>query len=268
MLRLNSIFLPFMIHICLQAVLIEAQNNIESPYLDMLHLSHWYRSKLNNMLNQTYQATRKEAFNAKRSYNNVQESNPQLQCDNLHKYSIFGNYLKVNTNDPMKTQLLKEFLCVKFFQYFDTINYLSMGEYRHSMYEFKIFQFNSQILLSEKHRTTKKHGIDKCDLENVARSNYIENVSVCPWHWIVIEREELYPFNLPVAKCNCINCQAKTRYDSDRRSISACTTNYALKPVLAKLPYASGLNDNEELWVFNLEEVPVSCSCSVRIKAY
>lgn len=262
--------LPFMLHICLQGVFIGAQNTIESPYIDMLHLSHPYRSKFNDILNRTFQAIRKEATNAKRSYNAKLGLNKQsnAQCENLHKYSIFGNYLKVNRNDPMKTELLKEFLCVKFFQYFDTINYLSMGEYRHSLYEFKIFQFNSELLNNGKHRTSNKHGIDKCDLENVALNNYDENVSVCPWHWIVIEREELYPFKLPVAKCNCANCQAKTKYDTDMKSISGCNTNYALKPVLARLTDVPDLSNTEEIWVFNLEEVPVSCSCSVRIKTY
>lgn len=192
--------------------------------------------------------------------------NNKIQCENSHKYSIFGNYMKVKSTNPLRDQLLKEFLCIKYFQHYDIINYLSIGEFRN--------KFNIKILEAPKndhkgmYKHLEKHGPDQCDLNTVARAQYDTYVSVCPWHWLITERFDRYPFKLPIAKCNCHRCQARTLFDSDRYKMSSCVNNFALKPVLFREYDLADTSDQEEVWIFSLEEVPVSCSCSVNLNPY
>jgi len=94
--------------------------------------------------------------------------------------------------------------------------------------------------------------------------NYNVPVPICPWHWILTERKDKYPFKRPYAVCNCQNCQAKTVYDSNMNKISNCQNVFNLMPVLTR-DYVS---NNIEKWTFSLEEVPTSCVCSIRINPY
>ena len=109
-----------------------------------------------------------------------------------------------------------------------------------------------------------KIGSDSCMLEKIASLDYNIPVPICPWHWILTERIDYYPFKRPYAVCNCINCQAKTIYDSNADKLSRCQNIYYLMPVLKR---ESVLN-NIEKWTFSLEEVPTSCICSILINPF
>jgi hypothetical protein len=195
------------------------------------------------------------------SQHKITKKNEITTCENSHRLSVFSNYLKVSKYNPLREQLLKEFLCIKFFQHYDVISYMAIEEFRLS-FSFKIMKNNYE----EKVNKVKKHGVDICDLESVANQNTDKIVSICPWYWLIIRREDRFPFQLPIAKCNCVNCQAKTPFDSEKYKRSRCNPNYSLLPVLIREPIEIG--SDEEIWVFNLEEVPFSCSCNIKINPY
>ena len=186
------------------------------------------------------------------------------RCENSQRISLFSNNLKISKTDPLKEELLKEFLSLKFFQYFDIITYMIMDDFRTSFINFKILKFNSNQLYN--YEQIKQHGVDSCDLERVANQNIDKIVSICPWYWLIYKRQDRYPFHLPIAKCNCVNCQAKTIFDSDRQKRSRCNLNYNLLPVLIK--ESINQSNEEEIWTFGLEEVPSSCYCNIKINPY
>lgn len=82
-----------------------------------------------------------------------------------------------------------------------------------------------------------------------------------------MDREDKFPFKRANAQCNCENCQAKTIYDSDIYRLSSCQQEFVLLPVLVRevLPTLFKTNDTIEKWWFNMEEVPTSCICSLKI---
>ncbi len=116
--------------------------------------------------------------------------------------------------------------------------------------------------LNTKEQTGLKIGSRECNLERLSKSKPL--VSICPWHWILVDREDRFPFKRANAKCNCENCQAKTIYDSNGEPMSSCQNEYVLMPVL----YRESLKDDIERWSFNLEEVPMSCACSISLKLF
>ena len=184
------------------------------------------------------------------------------KCENAHLSKDFKNYLKVERSSPLKNQLLKEFLCMKFFQYYDLISYLSIEEYRESLIQFKILKF-IQTSKNIGHQRT-----DSCSIEHVANENINGIVSICPWYWRAFIRDDKYPYEISAATCNCLNCQARTVFDSDIFKLSKCNLVYRLSPVLVKETDMVGLEENYEAWFFNLEEIPVSCTCDLKIDPY
>ncbi len=186
-------------------------------------------------------------------------------CEGSSHVSVFSNFLRVSKNEPQKEQLLKEFLCIKYFQHYDIISYMAIDEFRTS-FSFRILKNSFEKKSGNFFENIKKHGVDMCDLESVANQNTEKIVSICPWHWVIIKREDRYPFQLPIARCNCVHCLAKTSFDSDRYKRSRCNPNYSLLPVLIKEPNDS--TTDEEVWKFNLEEVPFSCSCNIKINPF
>lgn len=103
-------------------------------------------------------------------------------------------------------------------------------------------------------------GVQSCNLEMVAYATVgIEPVSICPWHWLVVERQDQYPFKRANAKCNCRDCQAKTIYDTDSKKLSSCFAQFVLMPTLLR----EAVVNQTERWSFHLEEVAVSCACSI-----
>ena len=49
----------------------------------------------------------------------------RAKCTSIHRYKIFENYMIVNKLNPVKDNLLREFLCIKYFQYLNLINSMS-----------------------------------------------------------------------------------------------------------------------------------------------
>lgn len=47
------------------------------------------------------------------------------QCENVHRLSLFANYLVVNRRNPLRFDAFREFICIKYYQYFDLINSLA-----------------------------------------------------------------------------------------------------------------------------------------------
>ena len=77
--------------------------------------------------------------------------------------------------------------------------------------------------LAKNHVVIVHMGLQKCSLEMIAVSLMRpEPVSICPWHWRMILRDDTYPFKRANAHCNCRDCQAKTIYDSDSNKLAAC----------------------------------------------
>jgi len=96
-----------------------------------------------------------------------------------------------------------------------------------------------------------------------------ESVTICPWHWLIIERKNRYPFTVPTAVCNCQKCNAHTIFDNPLNAVSRCTNNFILRPVMFKDINNQVLSKrDEELWLFGLERVPISCSCSVKVNVF
>jgi len=173
-----------------------------------------------------------------------------------------GNYTKT---------VQKEFLCMKYYQYFDIINKLSYGIYHNSMLDFQILKHNQDT----KFKISKqKFGLDNC---GTSLSSYIEKghkmglLNVCPWHWVRSSRENTFPFTIFYAECNCVNCMGKSQFDTEKFQISRCQPNYTLMPVLSKVvntTYLNSFDSDAELWEFKLEEVPISCGCILKVKVH
>ncbi len=207
----------------------------------------------------TRSRTIRSASKEKRTFYSY-EPTANRNCENTHKYSIFSNNLVVSSNNPLKHKLLKEFLSIKFFQHLELINYLTIGEFpRQQIESLSILEIPTQNNV-----TFDKFGTKKCNLELLAQISLDKRVSVCPWHWVIINREERYPFELPIAECSCVKCQARTLYDTERVRKSSCKQNYSLKPVL----FREFSVDGQEVWMFSLEKVPVSCSCSIMLNPF
>lgn len=219
------------------------------------------RETMNNIFTKQINGT--SGASKQQEYNMIE--NPFIinpKCENIHLKSDFESFLKVQKNSPLKNQLLKEFLCMKFFQYYDLISYLSIEEYRESLIQFRILKFVEHSKKIVQQRT------DSCSMENVAHGNINGVVSICPWYWRVFIRDDKYPYEISVATCNCLNCQATTVFDSDIFKLSKCNLIYRLSPVLVKETNRVEQDDDYEAWFFNLEEIPVSCTCELNINPY
>lgn len=51
--------------------------------------------------------------------------------------SIFENYLKLNRRSNLKTKLIREFLSLKYFQYYDLINSIMSSASKQELYDLK-----------------------------------------------------------------------------------------------------------------------------------
>ena len=192
-------------------------------------------------------------------------------CELSHATKNIKRYLKVEKENPIKFQLLKEFLCMKYYQYFDIINKLSYGIYHNSMLDFQILKHNQDTKFKS---SKQKFGLDNC---GTSLSSYIEKghkmglLNVCPWHWVRSSRENTFPFTIFYAECNCVNCMGKSQFDTEKFQISRCQPNYTLMPVLSKVvntTYLNSFDSDAELWEFKLEEVPISCGCILKVKVH
>ena len=93
-------------------------------------------------------------------------------CQNTHLAATFEKFLKVPKTGPFRLHLLKEFLCIKHFQYFEMINYLSIDELRQLLKDFSILK-NVQVM--------PRHGTDRCNLKTMALESAAEFQEICPW---------------------------------------------------------------------------------------
>lgn len=182
----------------------------------------------------------------------------------LKMKSKFKNYLEINSSMyRYKSLFLNRFLAEKSNQYLDYINLLLIPEFR-PLYKskFKILKSNSNYQTLVTNLDTI--GTTSCNLEKVALASDEKETSVCPWHHVNKERDNVFPFTRSFAKCNCNDCQAKTIFDSDYMRTSSCTPFYSLMPALLR----EKISLEKERWWFSLEEVSTSCYCSVMLKTF
>ena len=176
---------------------------------------------------------------------------------------IFSSFLSVSSNNLLKYELLNEFLCVKVFQHLDIINTMIVPELRNT-FNIKIIDSTNIQQANADKRIQKKLGSDVCNLEIIAGNLLNSPVPICPWHWVITKREDRFPFQRSMVKCNCQKCQAKTIFDSEKTQVSRCSPSYTLMPVLLR----ESVVDKNEIWGFYLEEVATSCVCNIRIQTF
>ncbi len=123
--------------------------------------------------------------------------------------------------------------------------------------------------------TSKLLAIDKLKPEaDTCRGNFEAEKNagdVCPHHWVPVGRENRFPFNVPIAVCDCAKCQDFSAFASTKSitSKAVCTSKFTLKPVVYREDMLASQNyDDEEFWMFGLEQVPTSCSCTVKVQIY
>lgn len=231
----------------------------------------------------------KANFEIKMDTNPLENISEQFSQQHIKLYSLknrkskFKTYIEVSTKDEQRKEILTEFLAQKILQYSDKISLMTIPEYRKLYSEIKVIKNEPNL-----YQPSAKFGSTSCHLDQIANSSLLwqiecpnifkigtkkcrklkteiemENIGVpipiCPWHWNIITREDRFPFKISNAVCNCLNCQAKTIYDTKRRKVSSCLPDYVLMPVLVR----SSVLDSLEKWRFYMEEVPSSCSCTL-----
>lgn len=100
------------------------------------------------------------------------------------------------------------------------------------------------------------------------RSENKRIIDVCPHHWVSIEREDRYPFEVQIAVCDCAQCNAASFFDSKKANRSNCISRFMLRPVMYRESSVSTSDEDEEIWLFGLERIPVYCSCNFKIQIY
>lgn len=175
--------------------------------------------------------------------------------------SMYRNYVEIDQADLNRQDLLDQFLSEKQQQYANEINMIIIPQFRHIFQEkFKIINRNYDLNDDE----FIEMGSTSCHLEQIAFSSLKKTAAVCPWHWVLIERDDLYPFVRANAKCNCKDCLAKTVYDTKNVNLSQCEQKIMLLPSLVRQSVSGGL----EKWRFSLEEVPSSCYCAIKLNIF
>lgn len=159
-----------------------------------------------------------------------------------------------------RQEILNEYFLTKLYEHLDKLNLMIVPEFS-TFYDgvFNIVSIDARDF-NEKNSVFRS-GSKKCSLEEFAFESANKTGLVCPWHWLVIKRENRYPFNRAIAKCNCENCQAKTVYDSDTKKLSYCQPITKLEPVLLR----ETVKYDIEQWSFSFEQIPVSCACAIKI---
>lgn len=212
-------------------------------------------------------SNRSEVF----SQNNSKSENIMVKSECINtSYELSSRLLQIASRDYLltlkneSTRMLKleEYLIAKVFKNSERINAMIIPEVR------SVFDSLVQVLKPRTEHYVKRQpnitvaGSWSCSLERVAYERPKVPVAVCPWRWLIIVRDDRFPFKRANAKCNCVNCQAKTIYDSDVQKLAGCKTENVLMPAL----FRETLVENLEKWKFVLEEVPVSCVCSIKLE--
>ena len=189
---------------------------------------------------------------------NIKGSNDELM-KNAFKRAKLKKQLIVESDSPVRVELLNEFLALKIYENIEKIYMITLPQIRVAFQE-------SILLLDDLNHFRKdnllvKLGSTECSLENVALESVNRSSTICPWHWEIHQRQDRYPFKIPVAKCNCESCQAKTIYDSDGYRLSACRHEISFQPVLYRTHHVN----KTEKWSFAFEAVPIACVCSIKL---
>lgn len=100
-------------------------------------------------------------------------------------------------------------------------------------------------------------GDKKCSLTN---SDTTERKAICPSHLQIKFRKNMFPRLRLFAKCNCKDCLFKTTIDYEVFSWSKCEPVYFLMPAL--------IQEQDGVWKFVLEQVPVSCRCTMNFRTF
>ncbi len=186
-------------------------------------------------------------------------------------------HFEINQNNSMKSELLAEFLSLKTQEHAEKISLVQVPEFQ-MIYEsqlkicnsFKSHSFSNMHNTNETVETSHdtlthssiKLGSSSCQLEHYSVEVSYLPAPVCPWHWLIVKRNDMFPFTRVIAKCNCVTCQAKTIYDSDMMRMSSCNPVYILTPALVK---DTLVMNGTEKWTFCMEKVLFSCVCSIRL---
>lgn len=204
-----------------------------------------------------------------KDYANDYKKKLQFRQNESH-YQMFKKikhiqYIELSALNSSSEDTLNEFLAAKIYQFIEKINLMTIPEFRQAFESsIKVLKYNPNKKINPAESTI---GSTSCRLEKITNSRTFNPVPVCSWHWVINERMDKYPFRRALARCNCVDCQAKTKFDSDRRRLSGCMPNVVLMPVLYKENNNKNNNNSSiERWCFGLEEVPTSCICSLRIK--
>ncbi len=193
--------------------------------------------------------------------------------------SVLSDYIQVNSHDKTKNDLLNRFLFSKVYQNNEKIvSFIILTS--QIIFAFLNILIKNVMLVPEllnkidnplhiiKNEKVNNSsyfiGEKICNLESIAYTSSRLPIPICPWHWILVEREDKFPFKRANAQCNCQDCLAKTIYDSNMKKFSGCNQHFVLMPML----WRNAIVNTTETWSFHLEEVPVSCICSIRLTPF
>lgn len=118
--------------------------------------------------------------------------------------------------------------------------------------------FNKSIIkieISSVNTTMKVYGNKECS--RLAQRTQIDqdSFSTCPYHFIQVNRTDIYPFSRLHSICNCKNCLF-----SEDISQMGCRPIYLTLPALRR----EGCNSNGTYeWRGVLERVSIGCSCAL-----
>ncbi len=166
------------------------------------------------------------------------------------------NLLSLMQDDLLKEDLLTRFLSNKIQYYNENLDKMLIMELR-STQESSI----KIIKVPAYDQDSFKIGFNDCQKDKLSK----EKIGpLCPWHWLISERENIFPFSRALAKCNCEQCQIQIFENStnETKTQAACNPLITLTPALIRESIINGT----ENWRFVLEEVPTSCFCSISSK--
>jgi hypothetical protein len=103
-------------------------------------------------------------------------------------------------------------------------------------------------------RFNSESGDKRCDFMDNGTS------MICPWHYELRVREDMFPRMRMNAICNCkYGCLAKTEVEEHLQiHVNYCRPVFSYMPVLVK--------EKSGEWMFAIEEVPTACACSINLE--
>ncbi|RNA40432.1 hypothetical protein BpHYR1_013650 [Brachionus plicatilis] len=148
-----------------------------------------------------------------------------------------------NMNHKHIYKSVSKFYSEKVYENMDAIILVQLDEYKESFKNLFSNDSNSGI---------KYHvyGDLSCSIKN----RHIK--SVCPYHYELKFRRELFPHRRVFTVCNCKQCQIVGYKLSE---ITKC------QPISIPMP---ALKKEKDRWKFIIEEVPVACECVLNINNF